>query len=135
MNFTESRVKNDLKNIKYFNSSVKIYENATKYFKRQYEQSKKQELLSSDEMESLENCIKIIDSNNYIERSVKLKERYLSQILKLDSLTQAIIIDAFINDCTYIEISQKVYCSIETVKRRVKSGIEKLTQLMNEEEG
>ena len=33
MNFTESRVKNDLKNIKYFNNSVKIYENASKYCK------------------------------------------------------------------------------------------------------
>ena len=133
MNFTESRVKNDLKNIKYFNNSVKIYENASKYFKKQYEQAQNHNLFNDDELEILKNCVDLIDCNKFVKESIKLKERYLKNLAKLDSQTQTIIVDAFINDSTYVEISIKMYCSIETIKRRVKNGIEKLTKLMNEE--
>lgn len=131
--FTESRIKSDLKNLRYFDNSVKIFEKASKYFKNQYELAKENQLLSDEEKTSLENCIQLIDSNRFIVEQMKLKEKYLLAISKLDTLTQAIIVDAFINNCTYIEISLKMYCSVETIKRKVKNGIKALVDILNKE--
>lgn len=131
--FTESVIKKDLKNLKYFNNSVKIFETASNYFKKQYELAKQLSFLSKEEMESLNRCIELIDSNKYISQSIELKEKYLNALNKLDEFTKAIIVDAFINDCTYVEISLKMFCSVETVKRRVKSGIEQLVEILNNE--
>ena len=131
MIFTETRIKNDLKSLKYFNNSVKIYERASSYFKEQYEMAKKNGMLTGKEMEGLEKCINLIDSNTFVNQTVELKERYLNAIAKLDDITKAIILDAFVNSASYVDISRKMYCSVETVKRRVKSGIYFIMEQMN----
>ena len=128
---TESKVKSDLRNLRYFNNSVKIFERASKYFVNQYNLAKQNGYLTKDELISLENCIKFIDSNTFVKQSIEQKEKYMRAINMLDSFTRAIIVDAFINDCTYTQISQKMYCSEETVKRRVKSGISDILDIMN----
>ena len=128
---TESKVKSDLRNLRYFNNSVKIFERASKYFVNQYNLAKQNGYLTKDELISLENCIKFIDSNTFVKQSIEQKEKYMRAINMLDSFTKAIIVDAFINDCTYTQISQKMYCSEETVKRRVKSGISDILDIMN----
>ena len=132
--FTEAKIKKDLKNLKYFNNSIKVYKEASEYFKRQYNLAKNNNLLTDAEVKELESCIELIDSNTYVSQTMELKERYFREIAKLDDFTRTIIVDVFINESTYLDISKKMYCSTETVKRRVKAGIKFLIERMNGEE-
>ena len=128
---TEADIKKDLKNLRYFSHTVRIYENASEFFREQYESAKAKNILSDRELKEMETCLKLMESNITYNQNMALRQKYIEYISELDELSKAIMIDAFINGCTYSKIATKLYCSIETVKRRVKSSLIVIRDKMN----
>ena len=81
--FTESKVKNDLKNLRSFDNIIKVFDTASKYFSNQYNTANKYGLFTDLERESMEKCLRFLDSNRIIKDGALWLRFLFAEFLKL----------------------------------------------------
>ena len=133
MKATHKRVKDELRQLRVLNHTIrsaeqtrKMYEARLSILQRVPEDKQNKELVAR-----LEELLDKLKVEKEIEEAAKIEEKYINALNQLSPLDRSIIKDACINGKAYWKIGQVIGYSERWVQDRVRKIIEQIVELLS----
>lgn len=132
MRSTHKKVKDELRQLRFLNHTIKSADRTKKMYEIRLDllQRVPDEQQNKALIERLKKLLENLNVERTIDRVSKIEEKYMSAINQLSPLDRSIITDAYINGKVYWKIGQEIGYSERWVQDRVDKIIEQIVMLL-----